>query len=230
MSTFVPVQTEDAYETRLGALELQGVFRFTRDNNNRRGSDLWTIEPTLKVGAMSGLQLDLSVPYAMGTQSGAKQGNVGAGALYRFTEQTAYLPALALKASYQHPYGAGHKTAQYTLRGIATKSLGASERSPRLHVNLTWTHRLQPSATQRDDQLEASLALSALISDRTALVADVVRGAKPEVNATQTILELGLRHEISNGFTLSGGVGVGLGQQSPAFRALFAMQRSFGLF
>lgn len=230
LSSFVPVQTEDAYETRLGALELQGVSRFTRDGNNRRGSDLWNLEPTVKLGALPGLQLDVSAPYAAGSQSGANQGGYGADALYRFNQQTLYLPALALHAYYQQPYGAGHKSAHYTLRGIATKFLGPSERSPRLHLNLTWYHRVQPSGTQRDDQLEAGVALSTLIAERTALVADVVHGAKPDRNANQTILEVGFRHEVNDGLALSGGVGAGIGQQSPAFRAIFAIQKSFRLF
>jgi len=230
LSSYVPVQTEDAYETRLGTLEMQGVSRFTRDSNNRRGPNLWNLEPTLKLGALPGLQLDVSAPYAAGNQSGANQGGYGADALYRFNQQTMYLPAFALHAYYQQPYGAGHKSAQYTLRGIATKSLGSSERSPRLHLNLTWYHRVQPSSTQRDDQLEASVALSTLITERTALVADVVHGAKPDRNSNQTILEVGFRHEINDGLALSGGIGVGVGQQSPAFRAIFAIQKSLKLF
>ncbi|MBN8904978.1 MAG: hypothetical protein BGO51_10110 [Rhodospirillales bacterium 69-11] len=230
LSSFVPVQTEDAYETNLGKLELQGVGRFTRDSHNRRGSDLWNLEPTVKLGALPGLQLDISAPYAAGSQSGANQGGYGVDVLYRFNAQTAYLPALALHAYYQEPYGAGHKSAQYTLRGIATKWLGPSERSPRLHLNLNWYHRVQPSNTQRDDQLEMSLALSTLISDRTALVTDMVHGAKPDRNANQTILEVGFRHEINDSLALSGGIGVGVGEQSPAFRAIFAIQKSFKLF
>ncbi|MHB0670465.1 hypothetical protein [Roseomonas mucosa] len=230
LSTNVPVQIEDALPVRLGTLELQGDNRFTRDTHNRRGSDLLTSGLVLKLGPLPGLQVGLSPSYRFGGQSGSNAGYGAVDVLYRFTDNNTYVPALALHGYYAQPYGAGHKSVQYTLRGIATKYLGGSERSPRLHLNLSWYHLTQPSPTQRADQLELAVGYSQLVSDNTAFVVDVVRGAKPERRASQTIVDIGVRHEIGDGWAVSLGVGTGIAQQSPAFRAFFAVQRSFPVF
>ncbi len=230
LSTDVPVQIEDALPVRLGTLELQGDNRFTRDTHNRRGSDLLASGLVLKLGPLPGLQVGLSPSYRFGAQSSANGGYGTIDVLYQVTDNSTYIPALAVHGYYAQPYGAGHKSVQYTLRGIATKYLGGSERSPRLHLNLSWYHLTQPSPSQRADQLELAIGYSRLVYDSTALVADVVHGAKPDRRASQTILDLGVRHEIGDGWAVSVGAGAGIGAQSPAFRAFFAVQRSFRVF
>lgn len=59
---------------------------------------------------------------------------------------------------------------------------------------------------------------------------DVVHGAKPERRANQTIVDVGVRHKVGDGWAVSLGVGAGIAQQSPALRAFFAVQRSLRLF
>ena len=229
LSVNVPVQVEDAFPVAFGYLELQGTDRFTRDPHARSGSDLLALSPTLKLGALPGLQVDLGSSYNFGNQGSANSA-AALDALYNLNNQSTYVPALAMHAYYETPYGAGHKSVRYTLRGIATKWLGPTDRSPRLHLNLTWYHLTQPSRDQRDDQLEMVLGYSQLVSRDTALVLDVVHGAKPERGANQTIVDVGLRHEISEGWAASLGAGAGIGQQSPAFRVFFALQRELRLF
>ena len=68
-----------------------------------------------------------------------------------------------------------------------------------------------------------------LVSETTALVIDVVHGAKSTKGQNETIADAGLRWEINDDWAMSGGVGFGIGQQSPAFRVLFAVQRDFHL-
>ncbi len=230
LSTNVPVQTQDALPVRTGVLELQGVGVYTRDDYNSRGRDLLNLSPTLKIGPAKGLQIDLSVPYSTGNQSGANQGTDGFDVFYNFNDPTPTFPALAIQSGYQIPYGAGHKTSQYFVRGIATQWLGPDDKAPRLHLNLNWTHSTTPSSTSRKDVLEISVGYSMLVSSSTALVLDVVHGAKSAKGQNETIADAGLRWEINDEWALSGGVGVGIGQQSPAFRVLFAIQRDFHLF
>ncbi len=231
LNTNIPVQTEDALVVRTGTFELQGYALYTRDDHNSAGRDLYQFSPTLKLGPARHVQLDLSLPYAAGNQSSANQGNLSADAIYQFTDPGPAIPALAVQGGSQFfNYGAGHKTTQYFLRGLLTQWLGADERAPRLHLNLDWTHVAEPSQTGRSDVLEFGIAYSMLVSDDTALVADVVHGAKTTKQQNETILDVGLRHVIGDEWALSGSVGAGLGQQSPAFRVLFAVQRDFALF
>ena len=230
LSTNVPVQTQDALAVRTGTLELQGVGVYTRDDHNSKGRDLLNLSPTLKLGAAKGLQLDISAPYSVGDQSGANQGSGGFDVFYNFNDPTPSFPALAVQAGYQLPYGAGHHTRNISCAERRRSGLALNDKSPRLHLNLSWTHATTPSSTNRKDVLEIGVAYSMLVSDTTALVIDVVHGAKSTKGQNETIADAGLRWEISDEWTLSGGVGVGIGQQSPAFRMLFAIQRGFHLF
>jgi hypothetical protein len=229
-SSFVPVQVQDALVVRTGALTLQGTGVYTRDDHNSRGEDLLNLTPTLKLGPMKGVQLDVSVPYAVGNQSSASQGSAGLDAIYQFTDPTPTRPALAVQAGYRTPYGAGHKSAEYFARGLATQWLGPNDKSPRLHLNLDWTHVTTPSATGRRDILEIGGAYSMLLSEHVALVVDIVHGAKSTERQNQTIVDAGVNWELNDGWLLAGAAGAGIGQQSPAFRVIFAFQKGFQLF
>jgi hypothetical protein len=229
-STFVPVQVQDALVVRTGTLTLQGTGVYTNDSHNSAGRDLFNMTPTLKFGPAKGVQLDISVPYAVGNQSTANQGSAGFDAFYQFTDPAPTRPALALQAGYQTPYGAGHKSAQYFARGLVTQWLGSDERAPRLHLNLDWTHVTTPSATGRRDILEIGGAFSMLLTEHTALVLDIVHGAKSTRAQNQTIVDAGVNWEVGDGWVLAGGAGVGIGQQSPAFRVIVAFQKGFQMF
>lgn len=228
LSTNVPVQIEDALVTKYGNMTLQLDTRFTRDPHGRGTGNL-AASPVIKVGALPGLQIDIGPAYNFGDKGSSNAGNGTIDALYQINQNSKWIPSFAVHGYYQTPYGAGHKSAQYTVRGIATKYLG-DERAPRLHLNLTLVHLTQPSATQRTDQLEMAVGVSALLRPDTAIVADVVHGAKTDKKANQTFLDVGLRHEISETWAISGGVGVGIAQESPGFRVFFGLQRDFKLF
>jgi len=211
-------------------LEIQGTAVSTRDDHAADGRNLLNLTPTIKLGALKGLQIDVSAPYAVGDQRTANQGGGSLDAIWNFLPISDTLPALAVQPGYQTPYGAGHKSGQYFLRGLATQRLGTGEKAPRLHLNLNWTHVQQPSSTGRREVLEMSVAFSTLLTDKTALVLDVVHGAKTTVRQNQTIVEAGLKWELSDTWALTGGVGVGLGQDSPAFRVIFGFARDVSLF
>jgi hypothetical protein len=87
-----------------------------------------------------------------------------------------------------------------------------------------------PGPGQRRIILQIGVAYSQLVSKRTALVVDVVHGARSTAGQNQTIADLGLRHEITDDWAVGGAVGDGLGQQSPGVRVIFAVQRSFKAF
>ena len=230
LSTFVPVQAQDALAVRPGVLELQGTGVYTRDTHNSKGPDLLNLSPTLKLGPLKGMQIDISTPYAVGNQSGANQGSTGFDVFYNFNDPTPRFPALAVQAGYQTPYGAGHHTDQWFVRGLATQWLGSNDKAPRLHLNFNYTHVNTPSATSRKDVMEILGAFSMLLTDKTALVLDVVHGAKSTKRENETVVDAGLRWEINDEWSVGGGIGAGIGQQSPQFRVIFAIQKDFKLF
>jgi hypothetical protein len=228
LSTNVPVQVEDALTTPYGGLTLQNDNRFTRDPHGRGSGNLAT-SPVVKIGALPGLQIDLGPSYNFGDKGTSGAGNGTIDALYQFNKDSKYVPSFAVHGYYATPYGSGHKSAEYTVRGIATKYLG-NDMAPRLHLNLTLYHLTQPGPTQRTDQLEMAVGFSTLVRKDTALVADVVHGALPDKKRNETFIDVGLRHEITDTWAIAGGVGVGVAQESPGFRMFFALQKDFKLF
>ncbi len=229
LSSYVPVQVEDALPVRLGTVELQTDDRFTQDTTNAKGSGLFNVEPVIKLGALPGLQLDVSTPYAFGDQSGHNLGSAGADALYQFNQNELYIPSFAVHAYYASPFGAGHKTAEYTLRGIATKYLGG-QAAPRIDVQFSWYHYTQPSDTARRDQLEFGIATSMLVSRDAALVIDFVRGAKTDKGADQNLVDAGIKFQLDDTLAVTFGGGVGIAEKSPEFRVLVGLQKDIKVF
>lgn len=225
-----PVHLEEAVAVRPGTIELQAGSRYTLDRHNGAGKHLATFYPQAKIGVVGGLELDLAAPYRIGSQSGGNAGNGSFAVLYDFDNQTRYVPRLAARVSYLPSYGSGDDTQRYVVQGVATKWLGGTERAPRLHFNLVWNHLAQRSSTQRTDWMEVGVAYSQLVGERTAAVVGVTHGAKSSSGQNQTIADVGLRHEIGSSWLVSAGVGAGVGQESPAFRALLVLQKSFRVF
>jgi hypothetical protein len=231
LSTDVPVQVQDAYVVRLGTFELQGGGVYTNDSHNSKGRDLLNLTPEMKLGGpVEGMEVILAAPYAVGDQSGANQGGGALTAQYQFNKGSASMPAFLAQVGYETPYGAGHHTASYHVEGVMTQRLGDSDAAPRLHLDLFWTHRNQPDSKTRFDQLGIGIAYSMLVRPDTALVMDVVHEAKPAKRQVENIVDVGFRHEITSDFAVSFGAGVGIAEQSPDFRILFAIQQSFQAF
>ena len=58
-------------------------------------------------------------------------------------------------------------------------------------------------------------------------LADLVRQQERQEGEDSTILEAGLPRQVSEHVTLAGGLGFGLGEDSPPFRATVGVQYSF---
>ena len=226
-----PVEVEDALPVPEGALVVQLDQRFTRDRTMGATSDLGQPEAVFKLGAAKGLQLDFSPSYSYGSSSTAERGFATVDALYQFTYDKGLLPDLAVHAYYEAGYGHGGPSDQTLVRGLLTKRLGDTVESPRLHLNLTWTHVLSPEATARDDQYAIGVGYSMLLLKDTALVADYVHDQRPDRRQPyENLVDLGLIHVFSPGWSVSVGAGGGVTGSSPEGRVFVGLQRSFKLF
>lgn len=231
LSTNVPVQIEDAFPAiEQGQAELQWDGVYLRDPHDSSGTHALTAGPTLKLGLLPHTQFDINPGYTAGDSSSANQGTTSLDSLAQLRGNSRFLPALALHGFYELPYGAGHKSTQYTRRGVATKYLGSSKSSPRLHLNLTWIHVTQPDPRTRRDQLEIASGLSFLVARSTSIVVDAVHGAASTTGENHTFLDAGFLHELGPKWTIGIGAGAGIAQQSPQARIFFSAQYSFGLF
>jgi hypothetical protein len=229
LSRFVPVTIEDAYPLGTGKIEFQGTGVWDHDTHGKRGDDLFTLTPTLKYGPFPGAQISVGVPYRLGDASRRYGGATSFAAFYNFNNQGDVLPAFAVSASYDEPFGADPQSRETSLRFVATKSLGDPYRAPRVHLNLSWNHLTDPIATERRDRYELAIGYSQSLGEHTAAVVDYVRAEKRTKGANSNIVEAGLRHELTPHWTVAGGVGVGFAEESQDFRVLVALQRSFDL-
>jgi hypothetical protein len=227
LSPFVPVTIEDAYPTATGKGEFQDVSYW---DHGPRGKDLATLAPELKLGAFPGAQLEVETPYGLGSASARYQGSFTFGGLYNLNEQGAVLPAFALHDDYSEGFGRGGGTSENNLKLIATKSLGDPWSAPRLHLNLSWIRATDATPANRTDRYQAAIGYSQSIAAHTALVVDYVHSQNAAKGQVSNLVEAGLRHEVTDAIAVSAGGGVGIGQQSPAFRLLVALQYDFDAF
>ena len=219
----LPTQVEDAYPVAFRSREIQAVFTYesTQDSEDRV-----IMEPRLEFGVLPNTQLTLHVPFYSGNADRSGSGDVGLGVLYNFNTETLVLPALALAAEADLPSGKDSHGVDTTLKLIVTKTVSASGLD-RVHFNLEWKRNASPEADERKNHYVGILGYSRRIGPDTILVADYVREEAAQEDEAANIVELGVRRQLTPLTVLSVGVGAGLGEDSPDFRATFGLQRSF---
>jgi hypothetical protein len=128
-------------------------------------------------------------------------------------------------------YGGGTRPgeADAFLRVFATKWLGQDRSAPRLHLNATWYRTVDPGPRERQDRYDIGVAYTHLVARNTALVADFVHSQRERRGETQNVVDVGLNHEVAEGLSVGGSVGFGIGAESPDFRAIVAVRKSFGV-
>lgn len=201
-----PITIEDATTNAPGELSLQysGVYTRIPESGTK---DLLEQGPTFKLGVVDGVQVSLNPYYGTGTASGHSSGVALSDVKLRLNEQTLYVPAFTVDVFYGVPFGAGEKSADYIVRAIASKSLGASDDAPTLHLNLTDTHLTLPGTDGRKDQLQMVFGGSFLLSKNAAFVADIVYGAADRPGRNATFLEAGYSRDLPDDWKLELGMG-----------------------
>jgi hypothetical protein len=220
----MPNTLDDAFVGDRGSAELQGAARY---DHGRRG-DTVRFFPRLQYVPLEGLQLSVGLPYSIGSGPDANQGEVNLDALYNLNRETRWLPAFAVSTEVNAPVGPGGHGWDLQLWGIASKTVDSGPAQRRLHLNLVWMHHFDPTGDERQDRYRVTLGYSQLLEQRTALVANILRQTQERGERPATIIEAGLRHQISQNVTLGGALGTGIGRDSPRFRAIVSVQFSLG--
>lgn len=234
----LPVRLTDAYPIPFNSIEAQGYFSYDRNRlgsggRGGRGSDAFTLSPQLEVGAFRNTQVSISAPYRLGNASETKQGDFVAQALYNFNSEGQVLPALALQVGVDQPFGHQHGGTETSMQGIATKSIGSFGTSyvPRqLYLNAIWFHNYDPlslgEARERRDRYLVGVAYSQPLTNDAVLVADIYREQLRESTRAQNIVQVGVRYQLDPQTVLSGSVGTGFADRSPAFVGLVGFQHT----
>ena len=234
----LPIRLEDAYPVPYNDIEAQGYFSYDRNRRGSggqggRGSDAFVLSPQIEVGAFRNFQVSLSAPYRLGNASETKQGDFVAQGLYNFNNEGHYLPAFALSAGIDQPYGYQSGGTESQIKAIASKSIGSfgSSYVPRqLHVNAIWFHNYDPlpagSLRERRDRYLVGVGYSQPVTNEAVLVADLYREALKERAQAQNIAQVGARYQLDPQTVLSGSLGTGFADRSPALVALVGLQHT----
>lgn len=234
----LPVRIEDAYVTPYNGIEAQGIFQYDRDRLGSRGrggkgSDLFTFAPRVEAGLFRNFQASVALPYSLGNANETKQGTADLQGLYNFNNESVYLPALSLGAGVLQPYGYQRGGTETQVKVVATKSIGSLGTSyvpRRLHLNAIWFHNYDPLTTtdgrERRDRYLIGVGYSQPVTNEAVLVADVYRQELRERGRAENMVEIGTRYQLTPQTVLSGSVGTGFGDRSPAFRVLIGFQHT----
>ncbi len=234
----LPVRLEDAYPVPYNDIEAQGFFSYDRNRlgsggRGGHGSDAFVFSPQLEAGVFRNFQFSLATPYRLGNASETKQGDVVAQGLYNFNSEGRVLPAVSLGAGIDQPYGYQSGGTETSLRFVATKSIGSfgTNYVPRqLHMNAIYYHGYDPLSLngmrERTNRYLVGIGYSQPITNEAVLVADVYRETLRERRQAQNIVQVGVRYQFDPQTVLSGSVGTGFADRSPAFVALIGFQHT----
>jgi hypothetical protein len=217
----MPNTLDDAFVDRKGSVDLLTAARYDRW---RRDGATVRFFPRLQWVPVERLQLSLDVPYAVGSGSRANEGDANLGGLYQINREGRWLPAFALSAEASTPVGPGGRSWGTRLGVIASRTVDPGPAQRRLHVNASWLHRFEPGVEERPDRYRITLGYSQRVAERTVLVANALRESQERNQRDATILEVGLRHLVTEGVILGGAVGTGIGRDSPRFSAILSLQ------
>ncbi|RJQ60667.1 MAG: meta-pathway of phenol degradation [Desulfobacteraceae bacterium] len=215
----IPTRIEDAIATGLYNREVQGVFRW---DHTDEGDAKFLLEPRIEAGIFRNLEAELTVPFNLGP--GAEDegiGDVKLGALYNFNQETLVLPMFALSAAVNFPTsdeGEGYDT---TVKAIMTKTIGPGSLLQRLHLNIIWDHNDDAEEDERDDHFTYILGYDRRISPDMIWIVDLLREEEKMKGKDSNILESGIRYMLNPLTVVAAGIGAGLGDDSPEFRATF---------
>ena len=224
-----PVTLQDEVTNDPGELSVQYSGSYMRSHETD-AKELLEQGATFKLGLFKDVQVSLNPNYDSGRGDERNSGDVLGDVLFHINDQTRVLPALGFDLFYSTPFGAGHKSAEYIFRAIASRSLGASDTAPRLHLNVTDSHLTQPDERGRKDQPQLAFGGSFLPTIEGAVVADVVYGASGERRGTETFLEIGYTRVLPHDWTCELGVGKQVAGAANAVRVFFSIEKDMHIF
>ncbi|MBB3267162.1 hypothetical protein FHW79_004814 [Azospirillum sp. OGB3] len=226
LSSELPVTVEDAAAIEKGSVDVKVRAFFDRLKGDG-GRNRLTFDPELQVGVADGLALKANPGYRVGNADDAQQGDVKLSAEYNILAPSQGRLGLSVEPLVSIPYGSGSKTTEAGITGRLTQPLGTAASAPRLHANLSWRHRFDPEPGERDNRFIMAAGMNAPVGPATAVAFDVVREQSPERGKADNFVEAGVRHLVGEDLAVGAGIGVGFGPDSPRYRLLLGVQRSF---
>ncbi|HUR45589.1 MAG TPA: transporter [Candidatus Saccharimonadales bacterium] len=222
-----PVDITDAYALEYQSVSTFGIIRYQRTDS---GQNDWLLQPEVKYGFAPKWEADLSIPFMEGSFKGTGGGNIRLGALYNFLDEQDLWPALAVSPQIELPTGRASRGLDIGVTVAATKSLvpyipGAS--GDAVHANFSFTHNSGARVIERDHYYKILFGYSRQISDDLVAVADFVHQQTILRNHDENIIEGGVVFAFQKNLSFAGGIGFGLGAESPDVRVTAGVMYKF---
>lgn len=224
LSRGLPVTIDDADRIEAGKAGLKVRSGYERQ---RGGEHLVTLDPEVEIGIRRGLSLGLSPRYRMGNAGEGGRGAVEFDLEYNVLELSGLRPGITLVPSVSVPFGPGRESVQSEIELRLTQPLGESRTAPRLHLNVAWRHLHDADRDERTNRYFAVAGINVAVAATTALAFDVVREPARQRGKADNFVEAGVRHALGETMVLTAGAGAGFGSDSPRFRLLAGVQKSF---
>ncbi|WP_247886921.1 hypothetical protein [Azospirillum sp. SYSU D00513] len=226
LSGGLPVTIEDAGSIQKGDIDTK--LRFYYENQRKRGArNLLTVDPEIEVGVAPNLSFGVSPSYSLGNASGAQSGEVEFEIEYSVLPQSGSGTGILIEPLVSIPYGYSEDAVEAGLALRVTQPLTGSPTGPRLHLNARLLHLFDSDDGQRDNRYFLGAGVNFTVAPRTALALDVIREQSQERGSVENLVEAGVRHELMEKLSVGFGAGVGIGPDSPRYRLLLGLQKSF---
>lgn len=220
----LPVETTDAYPIPYLSREIQAVFNYDRGHE---GIDSFTTVPRLEFGFPRNGQISIEVPVLFGEIEPDDIRETRLEWLYNFNQETLFLPAFAITGAIDLPTGDTSHGVDPVVKFIISKTLSRSSLFHRLHVNLAYQFNDDEQSQERSGWYKTSIGYSARLNNETLFIADYVREERREEDVEFNLIEFGVRYQLTPLTVISGGLGFGVGDESPDVRAVLGFQYTY---
>ena len=224
----LPLHFEDTVPQEYLGREFQLVGRYERTDD---GEDRYLFEPRLELGIWHNTQLTIGTPLLFGNaDEGEGLGPVEVDVLYNLNQETLDLPALALKAGADFTGAAaagGGDGVDPFIGLLVDRTIGRSSLYHKVHLNLLYQFNGTELDDERDGRYEVALGYSRRLGASAMLIADLVRMQEMTENDEVNLAEVGVRYATTPQSVISGGIGFGIGDESPDVRLTVGFQYEF---
>lgn len=221
----LPLQFEDTVPIETLGREVQFVSRYERTDE---GEDRYRFEPRLELGVWQNTQITVATPFLFGdADEGDGLAPIEVDLLYNINQETLDLPALAVKAGAEFTGAAeagGGDGVDPFVGILMDRTIGDSSLYQKIHINALYQFNGSRLDGERDGRYEVAIGYSRRLGATTMLVADLVRYQEMEEDVEVNLAEIGLRYAILPQGVISGGVGFGIGDESPDIRFTLGFQ------
>ena len=222
-----PVDVTDAY-----ALEYQSVaaFGIVRYEHTDSGQNSWLLQPEIKYGFAPKWEVDLAIPFLEGSFKGTGGGNIRVGALYNFLDDHDLWPALAVSPQIEFPTGRASRGLDIGVTLAATKSLAAyipGEAGDAVHFDFSLFHNSGARTVERDNYYRIVFDYSRRLFENMVGVVDFIHQQTILSGHDENIMEGGVIYSFQKNLSVSGGIGFGVGAESPDVRITGGVMYTF---